>query len=317
MLEHPLANWPLKLLALALAFAIWAAVTGEQRGVRDFSVPLDLKLPQSRILTSPPPTTVTVRLRGAESLLRRLDTVPMELGVDLSDLAPGNVDVQLTREQLLGVPRGVDVDFIDPDRLSLEIDRRVRKELPVDPVFLGRPPEGYVFYGARVVPPSLMIEGPERDVRTLVVLKTNPIRLDMRKQPFTARVGAVPEGTATRAVDPRPIEVHVDIDAAPVERRIVGLPVILAGESYENNSLTPAMASVVLSGPPRLVDRLLPEQLRLIADVTGLEPRTEPHEVELEARFVDVPIEETSRLKANTVEPRMVRVVVGGRRLPE
>lgn len=317
MLDGPLSNWPLKLLSLALAFAIWVAVTGEQRGVQDFSVPLDLKLPESRILTVAPPTTVTVRLRGAESLLRRLDTVPMELGVDLSDLAPGGADVQLTREQLLGVPRGIDVEFIDPDRLSLEIDRRARRELPVDPVFLGQPPEGYEFYGARVDPPTLRIEGPETEVNALEVLRTNPIRLDNRKQPFTARVGTVPGGTATRAVDPTPIEVRVDVDATPVERRIVGLPVMLAGESYDKNSLSPAVVSVILSGPPRLVDRLLPEQLRVTADVTGLEPRAEAYDLALEVHFVEVPIEEISRLTAKSIEPREIKVVVAGSRLPE
>ena len=62
MLERVLANWPLKLLSAALAFAIWVFVTGEKRIVQDFSVPLDIRLPDSRILTETPPNTVTVRL---------------------------------------------------------------------------------------------------------------------------------------------------------------------------------------------------------------------------------------------------------------
>ena len=90
MPDRLLRNWPFKLVALVLAFAIWVAVTGENRIVKDFSVPLEIELSDARILASAPPNNVTVRLRGPEGLLRRLDPVSMAMRVDLGDAPPGD-----------------------------------------------------------------------------------------------------------------------------------------------------------------------------------------------------------------------------------
>ena len=45
MLERLAVDWPLKVLALMIAFGIWAAVTGEKRIVKNFTVPLEVLLP--------------------------------------------------------------------------------------------------------------------------------------------------------------------------------------------------------------------------------------------------------------------------------
>ena len=79
MLEWIVRRWHLKALALGLALAVWIAVTGEGRGVQDFRVPVDVHLGPDSTLAGIPPTNVTVRLRGPESLLRRLD--PFDLSI--------------------------------------------------------------------------------------------------------------------------------------------------------------------------------------------------------------------------------------------
>ena len=89
MLDRVLINWPLKLLAVSLAFAIWVFVSGEKRIGQDFEVPLDVQVPVHLALLEAPQATVSVRLRGPESLIRRVRPVGMELGVELTDLPPG------------------------------------------------------------------------------------------------------------------------------------------------------------------------------------------------------------------------------------
>ena len=64
MFDWLFRRWHLKVLALALAFAVWVAVTGEGRGVQDFHVPVDVVLGNGAALSGSPPTNVTVRLRG-------------------------------------------------------------------------------------------------------------------------------------------------------------------------------------------------------------------------------------------------------------
>jgi YbbR domain-containing protein len=238
----------------------------------------------------------------------------MAMRVDLGDAPPGDHEVQLSKANLQNVPRDVTVAFIDPDRLSLTLGRRLRRELKVVPAFLGQPPEGYAFYGAQVLPEVIMVEGPESEVKQLELLNTNPIRLDQRTEPFQVRVSAVPEGTYVRVVDPRPLEVRVEVDAAPVERRFEQIPVRVTGGKYEA-TVTPGTVSITLSGPPAIVDGIRPESIRLLADISGLEPSGQSQRVEIWAEFQDIPPRDLSRITVKSLSRRVVGVQVSNRRI--
>ena len=56
--------------------------------------------------------------------MRRLDPIALELNVDLLEAVPGPQDVQLIEDYVDGVPRGVEVEFIDPEWLSIDVETR-------------------------------------------------------------------------------------------------------------------------------------------------------------------------------------------------
>lgn len=313
MLETLHRNWPLKLLALVLAFAIWVSITGEARVVQDFQVPLELDLPDGLIPGSSPPTTVSVRLRGAESVMRRLDPVPITVLADLRDAATGPQEVLLQREDVHGVPRGIEIDFIDPDRIPLEVEPRSRRELPIDPTILGQPAEGYAFYTAQVTPERLRVEGPASQVDQLQVLRTTPIRLDGRTGPFVARAGVAAEGELVRVLDPNLLTVRVVVDAAAVERRLEDLKVETAGVP-PGSSVRPEYLHVILSGPPRLVDRLSPDQVRLYAHVNLPAGSTSPVEATVRVELLNLTPDERARIEVKSISRRQVLVTPSGRR---
>jgi len=314
MLDRVLVNWPLKLLAVSLAFAIWVFVSGEKPGVQDFDVPLDVRLPDHLALLEAPRATVSVRLRGPESLIRRVSPVGMELRVELPDLSAGDQEIQLAKTDLSGVPRGVDVDFIDPPSVHVQLDERGRLKFPIDVAFLGQPPQGYAFYGARVTPDELTLEGPKSQLSLVKALPTQPVRLDQRTEPFTATVAAVPGHTSLRVVETTPIRVSVEVDVAPVERTFTGVPVEAIGQVYET-TVSPTHTAVTLSGPPALLEQLRSRQLRLVVDVSKLTPFDQPRQVPVQLDLVDVPLEEMSRISMKTVGRREVSVLVSERRL--
>ena len=313
MLDRILSNWPLKMLAGVLAFAIWVSITGEARVVQDFAVPLELDLPDGLTPGSSPPTTVSVRLRGPESVMRRLDPVPITVLADLRDAAPGHQEVLLQRAGVSGVPRGIEIDFIDPDRIPLEVETRSRRELPVDPTILGQPAEGYAFYTAQVTPERLRVDGPASQVDQLEVLRTTPIRLDGRTGSFVARAGVAPEGELVRVLDPNLLSVRVVVDAAAVERRLENLHVETAG-APPGSTVKPEILHVILSGPPRLVDRLSPDQVRLYAHV-NIEPgEMDPVEATVRVELLNLTPDERARIEVKSISRRQVVVTPSGRR---
>lgn len=314
MLERVLVRWPLKLLALGLAFAIWLSVTGENRTLRDFRVPVDIALGEDFVLSGAPPSTVSVLLRGPESVVRAIDPLDLSFQVDLQDAVPGERSVQLTRDRLHDIPRSVEIDRIEPDRLSLEIDRRLLRALPVVPLILGEPPEGSHFYVAEVFPDRLEVEGPESQVTSLIRLRTEPIRLENRTESFSVRVAAAPDSPEVRVVDTRLLDVRVTIDAAPEEAAIDDVPVVLAGQVYEA-TVRPSAVRVTLSAPPALLERIRSGQIRAVADIGELEPASSAYAVPLRIDFVGIPAPDLARITVVSVSDREVDVTVSDRRI--
>ena len=75
MAYHPFRNIPLKMLAVALSALLWYTVSRDDVVERNIRVPLEFQnIPQGLELTGDPPSTVSARVRGASSVLSRLDS---------------------------------------------------------------------------------------------------------------------------------------------------------------------------------------------------------------------------------------------------
>jgi YbbR domain-containing protein len=268
MFDWVFRRWHLKLLALALAVAVWVAVTGEGRGVQDFRVPVDVVLGPGAALSGPAPTNVTVRLRGPDSLLRRVDPYDLSVRVDLRDFTGGERTVPLAAHNVAGVPVDVEVALIDPDRLRLAVAKKQRREVPVVPTLSGKPPRGYQVYRAVASPEALVVEGPEARIAAVTRLNTEPIRVDDRSEAFMARVAALSDGSDVRVVDPRPLDVNVYIDLAPVDATIERVPVVAAGAGKQV-VVVPATVGVTVSAPSALIPKLRAGHLRAVVDASG------------------------------------------------
>jgi YbbR domain-containing protein len=314
MLDLLFRNWHLKLLALLLAFAVWVAVTGDNRVLQVYSAPLDIKLPEDCVLAGPVPTKVNVSLRGPESLIRRLDPLKLSFRVDVTDAPPGQRNVQLAAESLVGLPRGVEVVQIDPDRLRLTVDRRMRKVLPVAPSLVGAPPPGYSFYGAHVTPDTLEVEGPQTEVVALDRVRTDPIHLEGRTSSFTVAVNAVPDRPATRLLDPREVSVQIEVDVVPIKAAFDGVPVVFANQEYEATA-HPSAVRVLISGPPGVIHEVGPAQIRPVAELTGLTPRPEPYTARLRIEFAGIAGSDLARITVVSVSRPEIAIRIWNRRI--
>ncbi len=315
MLEFLQHHWPLKLLALGLAFSIWVSVTTESRIVKDFVVPLEIAPPADRILSGAPPTTATIRLSGPERTIRSLDSVGILVRVEL-DSATGPRDVPLSRNNLVGIPRGIDLEFINPDRLAVNVEEKIEKQMRVEPTWIGEPPEGFVFYGATVEPQSLKIEGPASEVQSLSELRTNPIRLDQSTAPFELAVTVVPGSPHVRVVEQTgSLRVRVIVDRAPVDM-LVDVPVEAVGQTLET-AVSPSMLKVILTAPPSLLKTIDLEKIRAVVDASDFQPRNRPYQAPVRFEFPGVSVDDLARISATAQDQERVSVRVFDQRSNE
>jgi YbbR domain-containing protein len=273
MAYNPLRHFALKVLSLAIAVALWFAVSGEQTIERTVHAPLAFQN-QSETLefVDSPPSTVDVRVRGAASLVSHLSTGDVVVMLDLSTARSGKKIFHLTPSQVRA-PFGVDVMQVSPGDVSLSFEPSVTKMLPVIPVLEGEPALGYKVGKWSVDPPAVAVIGPESSLRHLKSAVTEAVSVANATSRIrqTVNVG-VPDPSA-RLQMPVVVTVTVPIDAVPVERLVEDVPVrvrdVRPGLAAQ---VAPQAVAVSTRGPKTVLDTLEGGHLVAYVDLAGLAP---------------------------------------------
>lgn len=152
------------LLAFALAFAVWisAVVAADPNEERDFPAPLALEvrgLDPGLILIGNLPTEVQVRLSAPGSLWEQLTSESSSVAayIDLSDLPDGEHVVPVLIESSL---RPIRVVLVSPAELSIALEPRAVKELPVVARVVGEPALGFQVDEVSFSPDQATVTGP-------------------------------------------------------------------------------------------------------------------------------------------------------------
>jgi YbbR domain-containing protein len=80
---------------------------------------------------------------------------------------------------------------IDPMEISLELERKINRNIAVTPVFRGTVADGYQLTSQTINPPSLTVEGPRSIVETITGFKTDIIDLEGRYEDFSIQVNII------------------------------------------------------------------------------------------------------------------------------
>ena len=311
-----LHRWPLKLLSVVLAYAIWLTVTGESMIVNHFSVPLVVSLSDNMTVVGSTPNQVSVRIRGRATSIRRLDPLNMRVNLDLNDSTTGERNFQFSPADLSGVPKGVIVERFEPARLALTLDNRMRTALPVFPSIDGNPADGYQFYGATAFPDTLEVEGPASEVSVLNRLLTDTISIAGRTRSFMVETGIVPESRYTQVLGEQTLRVQITIDETSAVRTLTGIPVVLDGQVYEAR-VTPSNIDVTLAAPAGVLDKVDPGNLRAVVDLADLAPRAEPYQLKIRLDYIGIAARDLSRITEKAGSTQEVRVQITDRRISE
>ena len=121
-------------------------------------------------LSGPVPAAVTAELRGTGKQLIRLRLGEPVLKISLAGVSRGRFERALTAEDLpISNAEGVEVERIMGSRmLEMQLDRKVRRRVPVAPRVQGSPAAGSVTWGEiRTQPAFVTVTGPEAAVTKL------------------------------------------------------------------------------------------------------------------------------------------------------
>jgi len=159
MLKQALYNWPAKLMALVIAFALWFFVLGAENPQDTRTLTLrvvSVNAPSGTVPISLTPSESEVRVRGRTMLLERSDFERMRLKADLTGAKVGEQSVPLT---VSGVPLGLQVLPGHPTSAQVRLDKLIERKRPVQCIKVGEPSSEFVIESASPTPEEITIIG--------------------------------------------------------------------------------------------------------------------------------------------------------------
>jgi YbbR domain-containing protein len=207
--RHPLHF----MVALVAAVLLWYGLAGQQDqniSVRGVKAALTLvNMPRDLVLMSTVPDTISLQLRGP--LTKSLGAAAgLEVYLDLSDARPGTSLFTIDAAGI-SLPSDVEVVSIEPAEITLELDRLVSNNLPIQPVLEGVPAPGFTVGEVRTSPVRVNVQGPESTLAELTLVETTPVSVEGATGPVEATVLPSLTDPLLRSLTVVPIVVRVDV----------------------------------------------------------------------------------------------------------
>jgi len=302
MAYHPFRNLGLKLMAVLLASALWFTVAGEHDVERTMRVPLDLQnKPALMEIVGDPPTTVDVRVLGSSAVLNRMDPGEIVAVLDLSTAREGSRLFNMRADNVRS-PYGVDVLQVSPSNISLELERSAKRMLKVIPAVEGEPAPGFAVGPVTTDPAEVEVVGPESHIRDLTSATTEPVMVTGARAALDDEVTIGVSDSAVRLSADLKAKVRVQIVPAPLEREVSGVPVRSRNLGTGLTArVQPLVVRVTVRGQREALDSMGAATIDAFIDLAGLGPG----QYNLRVQF-----DPTQSFGVSTSEPAVVQVTI-------
>jgi YbbR domain-containing protein len=269
MAWQPFRNLGLKVVALVLGTLLWMTVSGQQADRRISGVPVVYHNKPAGLEITEQTSTVDIQVRGLDSQLRTILPRDFEARVDLTSGHPGAQSFRIRTDQVTS-PLGVEVTQVDPGEILTVLEEAGTSTVPVVPLIDGTPAPGYVVSEMHVEPPTVTIIGPQRRVAGASSATTDRVSIQDASATVTQNVSVGVPDAVLRLRDSTTARVTVRIEQAG-ERTFPNARVMLRNiEPGLRAEPTPGIVSVQMRGAEPLLARLDAAAVVAYVDVTGL-----------------------------------------------
>lgn len=288
-------NLHIVIIAALFGVMAWASVSLREQYVVTVTAPFVLEdIPDGWAVRSPLPPSMQLRFRGDGW---RLATMLMggvpRLVFSAGTLLPGNKPITFNdvAERVLLTP-GIQLLDVKPDSVRIDLDRSVRKRVPVVLDCIASFREGYGQVGpTSVAPDSVTITGAESLLRGVESWKTEHRAFENLRAPLDASVPLTPPGAQVFAFSAPSVRVSIWVEPF-AEKVFSGIPVDVTG--------VPPNREVILI-PPRI-------ELVVRAGIKQLSTLSQP-DFHVSASYARIAADSTGAVDAEVAAPPGVQVV--------
>jgi len=202
--RHVFHNLALKVTSLALAAALWLAVSSSPPSEVALDVPVIFRnVPPSLEISSANIPSVQIRVRGPERIVRRLTPSDVHAEVDVTGMEPGECRFDLTKA--ITIPDKLEVAQVVPSEVHVDFDIRSRREVPVKPRVI----PSYRVASVTTDPRTVEIIGPKKQVDSADGAITDPIDVTGVRDQITVTRTTYVSDPMVQVTNPRPVQITI------------------------------------------------------------------------------------------------------------
>lgn len=219
-------------------FLLWPGMTDEA----DFTIPIEVSgLEEKLIVSGLSSRTILVSVKGHS---KKIKSVTPSCSLDLTGVSRGSKTLTLTPD-MFSLPEGFELVGINPESITLTIENKSVKQLPVIIKHSGTPARGFRIAGVLSVPEAVTVSGPESLMETIDEIITKPV--DIAGFSESVRKEVVPDinKDLTVIIPETPILADISITDKIVSKKMT---VQVQGKNGRIE-ITPDRADIEISGP--------------------------------------------------------------------
>ena len=257
--RFPKKNMTAKILAVIFAIILWIFVMNEQNPPIEmfFQAPLEVRNLSGSLVANDTPDYVRVKIRGPRSVVAGMSQQDIKAYVDLKGLTEGENIVKVHTS----VPANLEVVEVVPDKLAVNLDTLVSRQLPVEVRTTGTPAPGSNLRQAAPSLTTVRVDGP-RHLMDALERVVAYVDISGKKDNFTVEVQLAAinaEGKSIEKLTINPRRANVSVALTGASKKVVDIKTIIVNETPKNvliRRITTAPERVEIYGDANLVDKV-------------------------------------------------------------
>jgi YbbR domain-containing protein len=149
--------------------------------------------------------------------------------------------------------------------ISIRLEPILERQLEVEAKLEGTPADGYEVYAVRPSKSTVKAVGPASNVNAVAKAKTETISIAGRRESFTAPNVAIDISDPKIDLPDPVVTIEVEIGERRVEKTFSDIQV----KTETGESAQPAIAKIVLFGPPSILNDLKATDIKMLLPASG------------------------------------------------